>query len=301
MEELIHTRSILELYKNLRMGTPPHPLITVVRQWPESQIDLKNTKFTADFFFIAMKGNYSGAFQYGRNSYDFSSGSMVFVAPGQAVTFSSFEPREESGGWALMFHPNFIRKSELGKNIQKYRYFEYQIKEALHLSEKERQFLDQQVNKIEEEISQNNDKHSQDLIIHLLETILKYSNRFYDRQFYSRTNLNHDHISRFEKFLNDYFNSGQQRQKGIPTVEACGQILNMSGYYLSDLLRVETGKGAKEHIHAYVVERAKTELLNSKATIGEVAFDLGFSYQQHFSKLFKARTGMSPSQFRNMN
>lgn len=204
-------------------------------------------------------------------------------------------------GWTILFHPDLIRKSELGKVIDQYSFFGYDTNEALHLSEKERQFLNTLVDTIEQEITQNLDRHSQELIVQNLETILKYASRYYDRQFYTRTNLNQDLISKFEAFLKSYFDSEDLINKGIPTITQCGEALNMSGPYLSDLLRTETGKSAKDHIHSFLINKAKTILLNSKDSVSQVAYQLGFEYPQNFSKLFKNKTGISPKEYRLHN
>lgn len=157
------------------------------------------------------------------------------------------------------------------------------------------------VDKIDVEINQNIDKYSQDLIIQNLETILKDSNRYYDRQFYTRTNINKDFANKFEAYLKIYFSSNDLLNRGMPSITQCGEALNMSGSYLSDLLKLETGRSAKDHIHSFIIDKAKTALLNSKETVSEIAYNLGFEYPQHFSKLFKSKTGNSPSEYRNLN
>jgi AraC-like DNA-binding protein len=157
------------------------------------------------------------------------------------------------------------------------------------------------VEKLEQEINRSIDKHSQKLIVTNIELLLDYCLRYYDRQFYTRTNLNKDTVSRFEQLLKSYYNTEQQLEQGIPSVKYCGQSLNLSPNYLSDLLKKETGRNAQEHIHLYVIERAKNKLLNSMGSISQIAYDLGFEYPQHFSKIFKSKTGMSPSEYRRLN
>jgi AraC-like DNA-binding protein len=223
------------------------------------------------------------------------------MAPNQTMSFS--EPVHESNesGWTILFHPDLIRKSELGKKINEYSFFDYDLNNALHISESEKETLGQLVERIETEFQRNIDKHSQDLIIANLDTILKYCQRYYERQFYTRSNQNKDIIIRFEEYLKTYFNSDNIVNRGMPNIKQCGEALNISGSYLSDLLRIETGKSAKEHIHSYLIEKAKTQLLNSNFTINEIAFGLGFTYPQHFSKLFKTKTGFNPTDYRNIN
>lgn len=305
MKEIIHIGSIAEVYNFLEAELPPHPLITVIRKWPKTDLDLREVNFTSDLYYMAMKREIRGSFKYGRSDYDFQEGTMLFIGAGQVASFSHAvehaNTETASQGWTILFHPDLIRKATLGKTIHQYSFFNYEINEALHLAEKERRFLNTLVDTIEMEIHQNMDRHSQELIIQNLETILKYSNRYYDRQFYTRTNINKDLASQFERFLQSYFASEELSEKGLPTIDQCGQALNMSGPYLSDLLRTETGRSAKDHIYGYLIERAKTKLLNSNDSVSQVAFSLGFDYPQNFSKLFKSKTGMSPSEYRNLN
>ena len=204
-------------------------------------------------------------------------------------------------GWTLIFHEDLISKSELGKTISNYNFFSYDINEALHLSDDEKETLNELVKKIQKEYSQNIDKHSQTLIISNIELLLNYCNLFYDRQFYTRTNLNKDYISEFESLLDRYYKTERHLETGIPSVSYFGEEMNMSAHYLSDLLKKETGKSASEHIQLYVINRAKNELLTSNNPINQIAYGLGFEYPQHFSKLFKKKTGMTPKEFRNLN
>ena len=301
MSDFFHIKSVAEVHRLFGLEKPLHPLITIIREWPDVDFDFGNAKVTSDLYLMGMKGNVKGSFSYGRNSYDYEEGTLAFIAPNQVTTFDDTDTKLDRNGWNILFHPDLIRKSELGKTIKEYSFFEYDINEALHTSEKEKQILSELVQRIEIELEQNIDKHSQELIIVNLESILKYCHRYYDRQFYTRTNLNKDFIVRFEKYLEVYFASEELKNNGLPTVMQCGKALNMSGRYLSDLLKLETGRSAKDHIHSYIIEKAKTLLLNSNSAVSEVAYDLGFEYPQHFSKLFRAKTGNSPSEYRNMN
>lgn len=300
MSDIVHIKSISQLHSLLAIEKPVHPLISVVRHSSSMNLNFGDTRFNSDLYFISLKENIKGAFKYGRNDYDFEEGTMVFVAPGQ-IMGNNRNTEPDLGGWSIFFHPNLIRKSTLANTILDYHFFNYDSHEALHLSDKEKNNLTECVLKIEQEIHQNIDKHSQELIIHNIETILKYGLRYYDRQFATRTNQSKDHISKFERFLKTYFEQNHQLEAGIPTVENCGQAMNMSGKYLSDLLKAETGKSLMEHIHLFVVEKAKTSLLNTELSVSEIAYSLGFDYPQHFSKLFKMKTGVSPREFRNLN
>lgn len=165
-------------------------------------------------------------------------------------------------GWILLFHPDLIRKSELGRKMNSYSFFAYEVNEALHLSEKEKASITELVHKIKTEYQQNIDRHTQKLTIANIELILDYCTRYYDRQFYVRTNLNQDVVSKFERLLDDYFLSAAPLNYGLPSVKYCGEKLNMSSY-LSDLLKKETGITAKQYIRDKVIDRAKTLLLSS--------------------------------------
>ena len=235
------------------------------------------------------------------NQYDFEEGSLLFTKPGQTIQVSNEVEENNTSGWILLFHPDLIRKSELARAIENYTFFDYDLNEGLHLSDKEKQSLTELVNKIQEEYNQNIDKHSQELIIANIEMLLKYSKRFYDRQFFTRTNLNKDILLEFNKVLKNYYNSESPMQNGVLTVKICAEQLNLSVNYLGYLIKTETGRSAKDHINDYVIEKAKTRLLGSNKNVREISYGLGFEYPQGLNKLFKAKVGMSPSQYRNMN
>ena len=300
MNEIIQIKTISEIHRFLNLEKPLHPLISVCKHIPEMNLEITNVKVSFDFYIISLKSDIKGSVNYGRNTYDFEEGTMLFSAPGQVFTVTD-EPIIDTKGWTLFIHPELLSKSNLHQVIQQYNFLSYDVNEALHISEKEKVVLTEFVSNIKNEISQNLDRHSQDLIIHNIESILKYSERFYDRQFLTRTNKNKDFISQFELYLKNYFNSERIENNGMPTTEECGRALNMSGHYLSDLLKLETGKTIKEHIHLKLIDKAKYQLLNSSISVKSLAYDLGFEYPQYFSRLFKNKTGMSPSEYRNLN
>ena len=250
---------------------------------------------------ISLKDGISCSLNYGRNSYDFSKGTMVFSKPNQVLSSEDETIENDAKGWILFFHPDLIRKSSLGQTINEYSFFDYEIHEALHISEEEQETITDIVKKIEKEYQQNIDKHSQKLILSNIKLLLDYCNRFYDRQFYVRTNLNQDHISEFELLLKNYFSSEKPYELGVPSVKYCGEQLNMSPNYLSDVLKKETGKSAKDHIQGFIVNQAKNQLLGITNSVSEIAYNLGFEYPQYFSKLFKKRTGITPAKFRSLN
>ena len=304
MKDIINIDSISSIHKALGLSSPAHPLISVISTRELKQkLQVSAGKFSFDLYIISLKEIGVGAFQYGRKSYDYQDSSLIFTAPGQVMQFEEDQNQriQDGEGWDIFFHPDFIRHSPLASTISDYSFFEYENNEALHVSEKEKKILLDFVTNIANEIDQNIDKHTQELIIINLESILKYSKRFYDRQFYTRSNYNHDYLVKFEKFLKNYFASHLLVESGLPTVQQCGEALHLSGYYLSDLLKVETGKTAKEHILLHMVKEAKTKLLNSNSSVSEIAYDFGFEYPQHFSKVFKSKTGFSPSEYRNLN
>jgi AraC-like DNA-binding protein len=302
MTNFFHIKSIAEVHQMFGFSKPLHPLIMIIRKWPQVEFKHQTIKITSELYTLSLKGRMdASAFQYGRNSYDFEEGTLVFMAPNQTLSFSEPIHELDDTGWTILFHPDLIRKSELGMKIRDYSFFDYDINHALHISEHEKETLRQLVERIELELQQNIDKHSQDLIVANLDTILKYSLRYYERQFYTRTNQNKDIVIRFEKYLKSYFGSDNLVNNKMPTLMQCGEALNISGSYLSDLLRIETGRSAKDHIHDFIIEKAKTLLLGSNAPVSEVAYDLGFDYPQHFSKLFKAKTGFNPTDYRTLN
>lgn len=297
-KNIVTIESITQVHNALGFEKPKHPLVTVLPiDKHMADFDYSNKTFKFDFYQVSMKPGMSGAMTYGRNSYDFQEGCMVFSKPGQVMTFEA-PGQIESGGWTLIFHPDLIRRSSLVKNIEHYTFFSYDTYEALHLSDDEKKNLTILVRKIEKEYQQNIDRHSQKLIVSTIELILDYCYRYYDRQFYTRTNLNKDKITKFEHVLTQYYQDKKQDAAGIPTVKYCGELLNMSPNYLSDMIKKETGQSAQQHIQEFIIERAKNLLLSTNNPITQIAYDLGFEYPQHFSKLFKNKTGLSPNSFR---
>lgn len=298
---IINIDTIAQGHEMMQLPPPKHPLVSIIRLKDLQQHKFKTTRFVMNLFMISLKDGISCSLNYGRNSYDFSNGTMIFSKPNQVLSSENEQIIDDPEGWILFFHPDLIRKSALAKNIQQYSFFDYEVHEALHLSDEEQKTVTEIIQKIEKEYNQNIDKHSQKLIVSNLELLLDYCNRYYDRQFYVRTNLNQDYITAFEKLLKNYFTSEKPAELGIPSVKYCGAQLNMSPNYLSDVLKKETGKSAKEHINSFIVNSAKNKLLGSTAPISSIAYDLGFEYPQHFSKLFKQRTGFSPAKYRSMN
>lgn len=303
-KQVFHIETISQAHQVMGLPKPKHPLVTVVRTKDfRPTMDFRGLKLVDHLYQITLKDLGCGNFYYGKNSYDYEEGTLVFTSPGQVTMFDGEMPleSENSKGWILAFHPDLIRKSSLGDKIDQYSFFNYDVNEALHISEDELKTIEEILTKIEKEYSQNLDKHSQNLIVSNIELLLDYCTRFYDRQFYTRTNLNTDIVSKFERYLKAYYQSEDAAELGLPSVQYLASKLNFTSNYLSDLLKKETGKTAQEHIHLYIMEKAKNILLNSGQSISEIGYSLGFEYPQHFSNLFKSKTGMSPSEFRNLN
>ena len=294
--------SISQAHQAMGLPSPRHPLVSVVHAKDfNAQMDFNGVKIINNLYQITLKQLGCGNLFYGKNSYDYEEGTLVFTSPGQVTLFEGELPSESDESWVLAFHPDLIRKSNLSDKIDAYSFFNYDVNEALHLSSEELKTIEELLNKIVKEYSQNLDKHSQNLIISNIELLLDYCTRFYDRQFYTRTNLNTDIVSKFERILKAYYLSDKKSDLGIPSVQYLASELSLSSNYLSDLLKKETGKTAQEHVHLFVIEKAKSILLNSRNSISEIGYSLGFEYPQHFSNLFKSKTGMSPSEFRNLN
>lgn len=304
MSKVFIINSISQAHEAMGLAKPKHPLVTVVKTGDfRPVVDFRGVKVINNLYQITLKELGCGNLQYGKNSYDYENGTLVFTAPGQVTVFEGEMPLEgdDNSGWTLAFHPDLIRTSSLAQKMDSYSFFSYDVNEALHLSEDELNTIENLLDKIVKEYSQNLDKHSQNLIISNIELLLDYCTRFYDRQFYTRTNLNADVLSKFERLLKIYYQSDKATESGIPGVSYFARELNLSPNYLSDVLKRESGKTAQEHIHLFIIDKAKNTLLNSNESISEIGYTLGFEYPQHFSNLFKSKTGYSPSEYRNLN
>ncbi len=298
-EDIIRVESISEIYGMLGIQGSQHPLIGVV-DVSKLRIteDLVGVKVSADFYYIGLKNAECGS-HYGRNDYDFNDGVLAFTAPRQVIAAKSTTDFDQEQGWMLFFHPDLIHGTSLGENIDKYSFFNYDTHEALHLADEEKQILNDCVQKIERELNTEVDTYSQDVIISCLELLLNYCMRFYARQFDSRTKQNHDVLVKVESVLEECMKVDQLEKYGFPSVSYLAGKVNLSQNYLSDLLRKETGRSAKEHINGVLISHAKSKLLLHKdLTVSEVAYSLGFKYPHYFTRLFKAQTGLTPKQFR---
>ena len=236
----------------------------------------------------------------GRKNIDFQDGNLICIAPNQIIEIDNeVLEREGKMGWGLFFHPDLIRPTSLNDKIKDYNFFHYEVSEALHLSDKEKNILLESVKKIQSELQENIDVHSQNIIVSTIELLLNYCLRFYGRQMITRSQTNKTIIAQIEILLVAYFS--EVKDKGLPSVKFLADNVHLSSSYLSDLLKRETGKNAQEHIHFYLIEEAKNLLLNSEKNINEIAYGLGFEYPQYFNKLFKKKTGKTPMEYRNLN
>ncbi|MGC4102437.1 helix-turn-helix domain-containing protein [Ferruginibacter sp.] len=302
MNKVTHIETISDMHKMLPHSNVKHPLAAVVDFSKYQEQFYSGMKITLGFYSVMFKNFCVNKMKYGQQSYDFQEGSLVCIAPRQVITLD--EPVKQTAdvsGWGLFFHPDLIRGTSLGKSIKEYSFFSYETNEALHLSEKEKATLYNIVQKIDEELFDNIDKHSQTLIVSNIELLLNYCTRYYDRQFITRKNANRDMLMKIEDILTRRFQSTDLSEKGLPTVKDLADQVFLSPNYLSDLLKRETGMNAQDRIHYYLIEEAKNLLLSSGKTVAELAFSMGFEYPQYFSRLFKSKTGMTPLEFRNMN
>jgi AraC family transcriptional regulator, transcriptional activator of pobA len=298
MEEIIKLDNVTD-YNKMRGVQTLHPLITV--------IDLSNAEpmpaktFNFGMYAVFLKEQKCGELKYGRHHYDYQEGTLVFTAPGQIIGIppgtNTFVPK----GWALLFHPDLIKGTSLGKHIHDYSFFSYDVNEALHLSEKEQQMVLDCFSKIRYELEHAVDKHSKMLITSNIELFLNYCTRFYDRQFITRDHANKGILEKFEELLNSYFSSDKPQTIGLPSVAYCAGELNLSANYFGDLIKKETGTSAQEYIQSKVIDVAKERIFEIDKSISEVAYELGFKYPQHFTRLFKQKTGHTPNEYRMLN
>jgi AraC-like DNA-binding protein len=300
-EPIIHSNSITEIRSVFGLGKPTHPLITILdTQKLAYGKETVGKRFSSDLYCIAMKDSSCGI-DYGRNSYDFDDGVLIFTAPQQIITVKKPQELNQVKGWMLYFHPDLIRNTALGSKIDSYNFFNYEVHEALHLSETEQNTLNQIVQLIQAEINERIDNHSQQVLISNIELLLNYSKRFYERQFNTRSASNIDIVSKVERLLKHYYSENQLIEKGQPSIHYLAEHCHLSASYLSDLLTKETGRSAKDHINDFLVDKAKHLLLSSSDSISEIAYTLGFNYPHYFGRLFKQKTGKTPQEYRQLN
>jgi len=292
-------KTISEFHQFRELPKPEHPLISVIDASLITRLPANEPGFVKDFYSIAMKRGFHGKMKYGQQDFDFNEGVMFFMAPGQVLRIEGdMDTTLKQSGWMLLVHPDFLWNTPLAKSIKQYEYFDYSVNEALFLSEKEEMIIGGIMQNIQQEYHSNIDKFSQKVIIAQLELLLTYSERFYQRQFITRKIANHKILERLEDMLTAWFNSDDLARKGLPTVQYVAETLNVSPNYLSGLLKALSGQSTQQHIHDKLIEKAKEKLSTTDLSVSEIAYELGFEHPQSFSKLFKAKTRVSPLDFR---
>jgi len=299
----VSVKTISEFHRLRGLPQPEHPLISVIEHAAlKYSADENSLTGIFGFYSVSIKRGVVGKLKYGQQEYDFDEGIMYFTAPNQlfSVEVNSDEKMTKPSGWILLIHPDFLWNTALAKKIQQYEYFGYAVNEALFLSEKEEAIINSIIDNIRQEYHSNIDKHSQGIIIAQLETLLNYSERFYQRQFITRKISSHQILDRLESLLTDYFNSDDLAIKGIPSVRFVAGTLNISTSYLGSLLKVLTGQSTQQHIHDKLIEKAKEKLSATELSVSEIAYELGFEHSQSFNRLFKSKTNLSPMKFRHL-
>jgi AraC-like DNA-binding protein len=293
-----HFKNLSALHVANGYPPPEHPLISLVT-CDGTCSGHPGVLHTSDFYVIGFKKMKAGAMLYGKTEYDHDRGSMSFIRPNQM--FGIRDLKMEETGFLIHLHEDFLIGHSLHSDIKKYSYFDYEVKEALHLSPKEEQIIWELYRKIETEYHNNTDEYSRDIILTHIDSILKYAQRFYKRQFINRTMVSSKTVSRFNGLLASYFEKGLMKHKGLPTVNYLATELNLSPRYLSDMLKQETGKTAMELIHLYLISEAKNLLIGEDQSVSEIAYGLGFENPPYFSRLFKKEVGMTPNEFKKIS
>ena len=298
MDKLLRFETVND-YNVFNNNETLHPLVSVVDL--SKAAPRQGSKMYFGFYTVFLKDVKCGDLVYGRHTYDYQEGTLVFLAPGQVAGMNSNGETYQPKGYALVFDADLIHGTALGKHMQEYSFFGYQFHEALHLSGSERKIVLDCFSKIEYELSHAIDKHSKRLIVANIELFLGYCVRFYDRQFITRENVHKGILEKFESLLNEYYASDKSQTLGLPSVAYCAGVLHLSASYFGDLIKKETGKTAQEYIQAKVIDLAKERMFDRDKSVSQVAYELGFKYPQHFSRLFKQRVGMTPNEYRTAN
>ena len=295
-----HFSTLPAYFDYIELPPPEHPMLSVLLAKGKDFLPCpkrSSPPITNDCYSISLKKIVKGNLNYGRTKYDFTNGVLILLAPRQVMQWDSSAVFENKG-FSINFHEDFLKGTELAHQIKKYGFFSYSANEALHLSPKEEIQIESIAEYIETEYHNNQDQFSKDIIISQLSTLLKYAHRFYERQFLNRKEISNNLLGQFNEQLDKYFASRQLQEKGIPNIEQIADKMSVSQRYLSDTLKRETGKTTTEHLQLYLIDEAKNILLNPNKSISEVAYEVGFEYPQYFSRLFKKREGISPSQYR---
>lgn len=296
MDKILNLDSV-DLYNKLYGLETLNPLVSVIDlNKATSSVDL--IRFNYGIYALYLKLEKACNIKYGRQTYDYQEGTIVCFAPGQTAETNPTTDKVQVNAHGILFHPDLLRGTSLGKNIKKYTFFSYEVNEALHLSEEERSIVMDCLKIIRMELEHGVDKHSKTLLVNHIELLLNYCMRFYERQFITRGKTNRDVLTRFENLLDEYFESTLAEQDGLPTVKYFADKLCLSSNYFGDMFKKETGKSPQEYIQEKVIELAKERISGTADTVSQIAYSLGFQYPQHFCRLFKKRVGYTPSEYR---
>ena len=296
MDKILNLDSVY-LYNKLYGLETLNPLVSVIDlNKATSSVDL--IRFNYGIYALYLKLEKACDIKYGRQTYDYQEGTIVCFAPGQTAETNPTTDKVQVNAHGILFHPDLLRGTSLGKSIKKYTFFSYEVNEALHLSEEERSIVMDCLKIIRMELEHGVDKHSKTLLVNHIELLLNYCMRFYERQFITRGKTNRDVLTRFENLLDEYFESALAEQDGLPTVKYFADKLCLSSNYFGDMFKKETGKSPQEYIQEKVIELAKERISDTADTVSQIAYSLGFQYPQHFCRLFKKRVGYTPSEYR---
>ncbi len=295
---MIHFKTVAELDEADGFPLPEHPLFSLNLLDGPTALK-KPVEFTADFYIICFKKVKSGELWYGKTKYDHDRGHMFFMRPRQVLFVRDLQFAEK--GFVIHMHEDFLLGHPLFSEIKKYNFFDYETHESLYLSPREKEIMWSLYYKMEKEYHDNPDEFSKSIILSHLDSMLKYAQRFYKRQFIDRKTLTGKTVTKFDQCLNVYFENGDAGEKGLPSVSYIASQLNLSPKYLSDLLKQETGKTSLELIHLHMISEAKNMLVAGDRSISEIAYQLGFENPPYFSRLFKKEVGLSPKEFKNQS
>lgn len=287
----------IEKYNRLLGAETLHPLVGVIDL--SKLASIKHCRKEFGFYCIYYKELECGTIQYGRSKYDYQEGTMLFISPGQIAGTDDGGETLNPKGFALMFHPDLLYGTPLARRIKDYTFFSYDSNEALHMSEREKRIILNCFHDISEELEHAIDKHTKQIVASSIETLLNYCTRFYERQFITREIPNKSVLSRFENLIREWFESGKAKNYGLPTVQMCANEICLSPNYFGDLIKKELGKTAQEYIQLYVVGKAKELIAENEMNVSEIAYELGFKYPHHLTRIFKKITGLTPNEFRS--
>ena len=289
-----------EKYNELYGLETRHPLVSVI-DLNKATREPGNIHFRYGLYAVYLKMVKSCDILYGRQPYDYQDGTIVCFAPGQSAQFIMTDDKPQKNVYGLLFHPDIIKGTPLGKEIRRYSFFSYSSNQALHISDEEKKTFMESLGIINRELEHAIDKHSRLLLSMHIQLLLEYCQRFYDRQFITREKVSRGAISRFETLLEEYFDGSNAEESGLPTVRYFADKLCLSANYFGDMVKKETGKTPQEFIQDKIIDLAKEKILGTEDTVSQIAYSLGFQYPQHLCRLFKQKVGCSPNKYRKGN